>query len=63
MREAPLVGCDFLASREPPGQYTIRITFPGFLEAEADVLVSPLRLGTPKVFTEKLRAGLGSLRS
>jgi outer membrane receptor protein involved in Fe transport len=25
-----------------PGQYKIRVTFPGFLEAEADVLVSPL---------------------
>src|SRR5687768_12616001 len=25
-----------------PGQYRVRITFPGFLEAEADVVVSPL---------------------
>ena len=25
-----------------PGQYKIRVTFPGFLEAEADVLISPL---------------------
>jgi outer membrane receptor protein involved in Fe transport len=25
-----------------PGRYTFRVTFPGFLEAEADVLVSPL---------------------
>ena len=32
----------FVLQGLPPGQYRFRVTFPGFLEAEADVLVSPL---------------------
>src|SRR5690349_16281645 len=32
----------FLVQGLAPGSYRARITFPGFYEAEADVLVSPL---------------------
>lgn len=32
----------FVVQGLPPGQYKVRVTFPGFYEAEADVLVSPL---------------------
>jgi outer membrane receptor protein involved in Fe transport len=32
----------FVVQGLAPGSYTFRVTFPGFLEAEADVLVSPL---------------------
>lgn len=32
----------FIIQGLAPGQYRVRITFPGFLEAEADVVISPL---------------------
>jgi hypothetical protein len=32
----------FVVQGLAPGQYQVRVTFPGFYEAEADVLVSPL---------------------
>jgi outer membrane receptor protein involved in Fe transport len=43
-RSGALAGEDgrFVLQGLAPGQYKIRVTFPGFLEAEADVLVSPL---------------------
>ena len=43
-RSGALAGEDgrFVLQGLAPGQYTIRVTFPGFLEAQADVLVSPL---------------------
>src|SRR5687768_4630044 len=39
-----IAGADgrFVLQGLAPGQYKIRVTFPGFLEAEADVLISPL---------------------
>jgi outer membrane receptor protein involved in Fe transport len=39
-----IAGADgrFVLQGLAPGQYKIRVTFPGFLQAEADVLVSPL---------------------
>ena len=43
-RSGALAGEDgrFVLQGLAPGQYNIRVTFPGFLEAETDVFVSPL---------------------
>jgi len=43
-RSGALAGEDgrFVLQGLAPGPYNIRVTFPGFLEADTDVLVSPL---------------------
>ncbi len=55
-----------------PGQYRVRITFPGFLEAEADVVVSPLnqtydlgdiRLPRIKGFEERITVTAETIRA